>query len=238
MVGNNYLLVAVVIAIAIGFLIGYRKGFLRLAVSVAGLILVILIVTKISPYVSDYIINNTDIYSDVRTKIITIYEERSNIDTENEGENNTDVGNSDQNVRIKSIGLPAVLSDALISNNTEDIYSALAVTLFEEYVSGYLAKIVIKAGSFFGLFIVLWIAQMLLFGAIKILEKIPVLKSLNRFLGAGLGTMVSLLFIWIFFLASLVFFGNSLGNWVIVQVNSSQFLTYLFNSNMLFRFIL
>lgn len=233
--GINYLLVAVVIAMAVGFLIGYRKGLLRLAVSVAGLILVILIVTKISPYVSDYIINNTEIYNEVRTKIITVYEENTGNESV-EDTNNDEKFN--QNTRIKSFGLPEVLSNALISNNTEDIYSALAVTLFEEYVSGYLAKIVIKAGSFFGLFIVLWIAQILLFGAIKIIEKIPVLKSLNRLLGASLGLLVSLLFIWIFFMASLVFFGNSIGNWLLIEVNRSQLLTYLFNNNILFQFIL
>lgn len=224
----NYLLIAALIALIIGMVKGYRKGFLRLAVSVAGLILVVLIVTKISPYVSDYLINHTTMYNKVRTRIVTMYENKA-------ADNSTE---EKQNETIISYQLPDVISNALISNNKEDTYTALAVTLFEEYIAGYLAKIVIKAGSFVGLFIVLAIAQLCLFAAIKILEKIPVLKTVNRMLGMGLGIMMALLFIWVFFVASLVFFGNSLGNWVIVQVNNSRVLSYLFNNNLLFKFIL
>lgn len=227
----NYILIAVLIVIAIGIIQGYRKGFLRLAVSAAGLILVVLIVTKISPYVSNFMITNTSIYDSVRQKIITIYEEKALDEDNNKSQ-------EEQSQVIKSYEFPDVISDALISNNNQDIYTSLAVTLFKEYIAGYLARIMIKAGCFCGLFILLWIVQICIFSAIKVLEKIPVLKFLNRLLGMGLGVMTSLLFVWVFFVASLLLFGNSLGNYVLIQINRSEILTYLFNNNLLLRLIL
>lgn len=230
MSGVNYLLIAVITALLFGVLKGYRRGFLRLAVSLASLIFVILIVTKISPFVSDFLINNSGLYENTRQRIITIYAEQNSVLDNTVSEN--------QNITIESYNLPEIITGTLRSNNTKDMYGKLAAALFEEYIAGYLAKIVIKAGSFCGLFVILGIAMMCILAAIKILEKIPVLRTFNRLLGMFAGFGISLIFVWIFFLAIMIFFGNSLGNWMFMQIKSSRILSFVFNNNLLFQFLL
>lgn len=229
-VGVNYLLIVTLVAILIGIIKGYRKGLLRLAVYIAGLILVVLIVTKISPYVSDFLIDRTNVYDNVRQKIVTIYEEKNNINDNSQIEN--------QNATIESYGLPEVIAGALITNNTQDMYSRLAAVLFEEYISGYLAKIVIKAGSYFVLFVLLAIGMFCVLTTIKIIEKIPVLKTFNRMLGAIAGGGMVIIFVWVFFVGIMMFFYDSLGTWMFSQVKSSAILSFLFNNNLLFKVIL
>lgn len=231
---DHYLLIAVLIVLVGGAVKGYRKGFLRLAVWFAVLIASLFIVTKVSPYVSDFLIKNTTLYDNIREKIITAYENKNEEDLK--GINKTPE-NDRENDLIDSFGFPDLISDTLKTNNTSEIYNKLAVTIFRDYIAGYLSALSIRAGSFVGLFVLLAIIWFILITAIKILEKIPVLRTFNRLLGMAMGITLSLVFIWMFFLATMMFFGNSFGGWVFAQVKSDPFLTYLFNKNILFELI-
>ena len=231
---DYYLLIAVLIVLVGGAVKGYRKGFLRLAVWFAVLIASLFIVTRVSPYVSDFLIKNTTLYDNIRKKIITAYENKNEedlkgIEGEPEGDRDDDV--------IDSFGFPALISDTLKTNNTSEIYNKLAVTIFRDYIAGYLSALSIRAGSFVGLFVLLAIVWFILITAVRILEKIPVLKTFNRLLGMAMGMTLSLVFVWVFFLATMMFFGNSFGSWVFAQVRASRMLTYLFNNNILFELI-
>lgn len=228
-----YLLTAVIIVLAIGAVKGYMKGFLRLAVWFAGLIAVLFIVTRISPYLSNFIMENTSVYERVRTKIIRTYEEQSSLTAPDVPAS----GGEDENKVIDSFGFPALISDSIKINNNSEIYKKLAVTLFRDYVAGFLSALAIKAGTFAGLFILLAITQFVIFTAIKILEKIPVLKTFNRLAGMAVGITLSLVFVWVFFIAAMMFFGSSFASWVFAQVKASRLLTLIFNNNILFDLI-
>lgn len=231
---NYYLLIAVLIVLVWGAVKGYRKGFLRQAVWFAVLIASLFIVTRVSPLVSDFLIKNTTLYDNLREKIITAYENKNEEDLK---EIEDTSGNGGEDDLIDSFGFPALISDTLKSNNTSEIYNKLAVTIFRDYIAGYLAALSIKAGSFVGLFVLLAIIWFIVITAIKILEKIPVLRTFNRLLGMAMGITLSLVFVWVFFLATMMFFGNSFGSWVFAQVRASRILTYLFNNNILFELI-
>ncbi len=230
---NYYLLIGVIIVLAIGGVKGYRKGFLRLAVWFAGLIAALFIVTKISPYVSSFLIENTSLYTKLQEKIVTAYENRETDDIPGSAL----PGSGAENDAIDSFGFPELITDTLKSNNTSEIYEKLAVSLFRDYIAGYLSALSIRAGTFVGLFVLLAITEFIVFTAIKILEKIPVLRTFNRLLGMASGITLSLVFVWLFFLAVMMFFGHSFGTWVFAQVGHSRFLTYLFNNNILFELL-
>ena len=230
---NYILLTAVIIALIIGAVKGYRKGFLRLAVWFAGLIAVLFIVTKISPYVSDFLIRNTTINDVVKEKIVTAYEEKN----AGSGTEDEPAGKDRENQVIDSFGFPDLIADSIKSNNTGEIYEKLAVTLFRDYIAGYLSELSIKAGTFVALFLMLWILGLVIIMAIHVMEKIPVLRTFNRLLGMATGITLALVFIWLFFLAVMMFFGNTFGGWVFSQVKASRFLTAIFNNNLLFELI-
>ncbi len=211
------LLIAVLIVLIFGAVKGYTRGFLRIAVWFAGLIAILFIVTKISPYVSDFLMENTKVYDNLKEKIVAEYE----------------VNNED----LDSFGFPELIKDSINTNNTSEIYEKLAVTLFSDYIAGYLSSLAIRSGTFVGLFVLLAVVQFILMMTIKIIEKIPVLRTVNRLLGMATGITISLVVVWLFFLAVMMFFGRSFGSWVFAQVGASRFLTYLFNNNILFNLI-
>ena len=217
---DHILLIAVLTVLVIGAVKGYRRGFLRLAVWFAGLIAVLFIVTKLSPYVSDFLIKNTSIYDNLRENIITAYENKY-----------VESGTMD------ALGFPELITDSIESGSEVSLYDRIAVSIFTDYISGYLSTLAVKAGTFVGLFVLLAIAELILITAIKILEKIPVLRTFNRLLGMATGITLSLVFIWLFFIAVMMFFGHTFGNWVFSQVKASRLLTVLFNNNILFDLV-
>lgn len=225
----NYLFVAAVALFFICIVNGYRKGFLRIVISLLGIILIIATVTVVSPYVSNYLINHTKTYNTVKQKVIDVFEE------DNSKLDNTVPEN--QTLTIESYDLPDILKTSLIKNNTADMYQTLMVSIFEDYIAGYLARIIINAISFFGMFLMLAVFLWFVLFSADIIARIPIIKGLNKFLGAIAGSVKALIITWVFFFVIIIFFGNQIGNTMMTEVKDSRFLSFLFNINMLLRFI-
>ena len=225
----NYLFFAVIALFAYMIIRGYSRGFLRMVVTFVGLIVIIIAVKKASPYVSDYLINNTSTYSSVQKKITEKFEEA------NHKYDNTIKEN--QELTINSYEVPDVLKNNLVINNTQEIYEQLLVSVFEEYVSAYLAKTAINALSFVALFVVLVIAFKVLLAAVDIISRIPIIKGINKLIGGCIGFIEALLIVWVFFFALVVFIGTDSSSALFNMINDSKFLTLLFNTNVLIGII-
>lgn len=225
----NYLFVATVLLFLICIVNGYRKGFLRIVISLLGIILAIIAVTFVSPHISDYLINHTKTYDVVKQKVIDVFQD-----------DNSKLDNSipeNQTLTIESYDLPDIIKNTLIKNNTSEMYQSLMVTIFEDYIAGYLAKIIINAISFIGLFLMLMIFLWFVLFSADIIAKIPIISGVNKILGAVAGLIKALIIVWIFFFVVLIFFGNNIGNVMIAEVRDSVFLTMLFNLNVLLQLI-
>ncbi len=225
----NYFFIAAVALFFICIVNGYRKGFLRIVISLLGIILVIAAVTVVSPHISDYLINHTKTYDSVKQKVISVFEE-----------DNSKLDNSvpqNQTLTIESYDLPDILKTSLIKNNTAQMYQSLMVTIFEDYIAGYLAKLIINAISFIGMFLMLTIFLWFVLFSADIIARIPIIKGLNKILGAAAGFVKALIIVWVFFFVVIIFFGNEIGNTMMTEVKDSQFLSFLFNCNILLRFI-
>lgn len=225
----NILLAVVVAILAVSAVNGYRKGFLRIAISLFTIILVICVVTVISPYISNYLTNHTKVYDHLKTKVVEVF-----------ADNNAQYDNTIEENQIKTIesyDLPEIITSCLISNNKAEVYQALMVSLFEEYVAGYLAKMIINAISFIGSFLMLWIFIWFIIFSADIIAKIPIIKGFNKLLGLFAGLIKGLIIVWVGFFVAIIFFGNTIGSQMLTYINDSVILTILFNNNLLAKFI-
>lgn len=225
----NVLFIIVVALLVISAMHGYRKGFLRMAISLFTIILVIAIVTVISPYVSNYLIHHTKVYDQLKEKVVEVFADK------NEVYDNTIEEN--QVKTIQTYELPDIIKTCLIENNTAEVYSAMMVSLFEDYVAGYIAKMIINAITFIGLFLMLAILLAFVIFSADIIAKIPIIKGFNKLLGLFTGLCSGLLIVWVGFFVAIIFFGNSIGTKMLTYINDSIFLSILFNTNILVKFI-
>ena len=225
----NYLSLAVIALFIYMIGRGYNRGFLRIVVTFIGVIAIIIAVRKTSPYVSEYLINNTAAYSKIQTSISDRFAE-ANKQYDNRIPEN-------QVLTINSYDVPDLLKNNLILNNTQEMYKRLLVSVFEEYISAYLAKTAINAMSFVMLFVILFIAFKILLVVVDVISKITIKKGLNKTAGAFLGLIEALIVVWVFFFAVVMFIGYDSGSKLLSMISSSKFLSLLFNYNVLIGII-
>ena len=219
----NRLLAAVIILFAVFIFKGYRKGFLRIIISFAGTIVIIIAVAAVSPLISRYVRENTDLYEQTREKVINVFMEK--------------ISSQDKEDDIVSLDLPDIIMKDIIEKNASEMFQALLATVLRDYISGYIAKIIINAGSFVCTYIALTLILWLLFKTSDFITKIPIVKGFNRLLGMTVGFFEAVIIVWLVFLVIIMFLGNDIGSVFLKEIKDSKILTFLFNHNLLFRFI-
>lgn len=219
----NYLAIVIVVLFAFMIFRGYQRGFLRIIVYLVGMLGVLMAVRACMPVFSEVIMNNTGIYESVQKRIDDSLTDANSKNDNTNKENQTDT--------INSYRLPGSIKDSLIKNNTEDVYKHLLVEQFSDYVSAFLARKVVSVISFFVLFVFFWLIFKIVLLIVHIIEKIPVIKGLNKMAGAAVGGIEALVIVWVVFCCIIFFFGYEAGNEIMDMINDSPFLTILYNSN-------
>ncbi len=208
---------------------GYRKGFIRKTFSLLAMVLSIALVSMVSPYISDFIQYNTSIYDSLKETCAGIlYTGEGSFD------NTTQAG---QEQLIGSSYLPASVKERLVSENTASVYQMLGATGFNDYVGGYIAKMIINAISFIVAFLVVFIALRIVIRVLDLFAKLPILNGINRTAGMAMGVVQALLIIWIGFVVITIFSNQEIGRICYQYINDSAFLSALYNYNILMRFI-
>ena len=223
----NWLLVAIAALFVIFIMRGYSRGFLRMAVSLAGLLLAVFVTTKLVPNITDILENSDYVYGQVYDKVVDIFHDI------NAKYNNRST--EEQNRVISQYELPNMIVSDLIINNTKEVYETLKVTLFEEYIAKYLTLLIIKSGTFVGLYAALAIIMWIILRVTGFLSRVPVIHGLNKYLGLAAGGALALLITWIFFFVLVMFIGNDLADGLLSDIKASKVLTFLFDSDILFQ---
>ena len=109
----------------------------------------------------------------------------------------------------------------------------LGVDHFAEYVSTYLADILINAVSSIILFAVVYILIHLVVRWLDLIARLPILYGLNHIAGAVLGLIQGLLFLWIGCFLVGIFSATPLGMTLEEQINASTWLRFLYQYNLI-----
>ena len=118
-------------------LYGHYRGFLRQCVSLGALLLTVIVVKFAAPQVTSFIQDNPT----VRQNAANVILEAAGWEAPAAEEIQLP---SAQRTAIERMDLPQTLKDILLENNNNEIYQMLGVQEFTEYVSAYLADILIN----------------------------------------------------------------------------------------------
>lgn len=225
---TNLLLIGVLIFLALCILNGYRKGFLKIALSMAALVATIVIVAFLNPYVSKFLMENTGLYETLHESttefVAEIFETQVDIPI------NT---RTDEVFAIDHLTLPKAIRERLIEDNNSVVYDALGVSEFEEYLSGYLACMILNAISFIGTLIIAGFLVKVVFVMADIIEKVPGIKGMNKLAGMLLGFLQGIVIIWIGCLVVTAFGATKTGQEILRMIQDSVILSFIYNNNCL-----
>lgn len=222
----NWLLIAVGVVILGNAIRGMKVGFIRTIFSLVSMILAVILTMWISPYLKDFLKNNDKIIDGLTVKI----EKMLPFSTE-------EVLEKGQDSLIDEMKLPQFLKKSLKQNNTLEKQKELAANSFEEYISRYLADIIINALSFVLTYSIISLVLWLICSALNIISKLPVLNSMNKAEGLLAGCVQGLFWVWLLFILLTVFGSTSIGQKTMEMIGESEILSIIYNNNILLRFI-
>lgn len=226
MIIENWLSVGAGVFLIGMVLYGHYRGFLKQCVSLGALVLTIVIVKIATPYMTGFIKDNPSIRQGAADAILSIagWEEPSMEDTGLP---------SAQRMSIERLNLPQSVKDVLLENNNSEIYKILGVDQFAEYVSMYLADMLINAIASILLFIAVFVLIHMVVRWLDLIARLPILYGLNHIAGALLGFAQGLVLLWVAGFVLSLFSATLVGKMLEEQVYASTWLTFLYRYNLI-----
>ncbi|MEG2348090.1 MAG: CvpA family protein [Clostridia bacterium] len=163
--------VVLIVLLALGALCGYKKGLVGILISFICLVASIFLAFALQSSVANFL-NDTTLGKTINNSITSSLEKNIN-----EGQLNASKNSEVYNKVIQSVINGEKIEDA-----------SKSLTLF-----------ILKGISFIGIFIIVFIVGSILKLVLNLVFDLPLLNSVNKFGGMGLGILSSLVKIWLIF---------------------------------------
>lgn len=229
---GNILLIGVIVFLALCVFNGYRKGFLKIALSMVAMIATIIIVGILNPYVSRFLMEHTGLYETIKEGTQEFVDDI--IDTELNVAIST---RTDEVFAIDHLTLPKAIREKLIEDNNSVIYEALGVNGFKDYVSSYLACMILNAISFIGTLLIAGFLVRVVFVMADIIERVPGIKGMNKMVGMVFGFLQGIIIIWVACLVVTAFGATKTGQQILEMIHDSTVLSFIYNNNCLMLWV-
>lgn len=228
----------VIAAIFLGCAVwGYYKGFLKIVVSLSATLVTIILVGFLTPYVSGMIVKTFSLDETMQKKCIEILVPEAENGETPALPDGVETSRETQITLLENAKIPEMFRQLLLENNNDEIYKSLGVTTFTEYVGSYLAKIVANIISFLLTFIVVTVIIRAITYTLGIIGKLPVIGGLNRVAGGLVGIGTGLVVVWVLFIIITLMYESKIGTLCFQHIAENEFLTGLYNNNILMNFI-
>lgn len=251
----NALTIIVLIIFLIFMGLGFARGLIKSVFKIVLTVVSILLAYILAPIISNVIIENTNIDNNIRNKIYAIIEEKVEEKIRGEmSENLTGLDDATANQIvdqvleeepnrntqiefIQDLELPEFLQTALIDNNHVEMKQEIGVSNFYDYISTYLARMIVNAIGFFCTFIFLMLLFNVTLLLVNMVMKLPGLNMINRLGGAVLGFGEALIIVWVVLIIIDMSVGTKLGGQLMTQIEESKILSLINEKNLLAQFI-
>jgi len=222
----NWLTFIVIMVFILCVLTGVRRGMIKSIYSVGVVIVGFLLAAILNPLVSHFLHENNSIYQTVYKAV------EENIKIEGKIKTLTQ-----ENDVIAELPLPELVRKKLKENNNTEIYQAMAVDNFKQYIYTYITNMILNAISYLALFVLIAVLLRILAEALNIISKLPVIKELDQLAGGVLGLLQAFLLFWIFTGVLAVCSHTAWAQNLYGMINDSEVLSVLYNRNLLVEII-
>ncbi len=242
----NWLLLVVVIIILALTYNGYKKGLVSMMLSIGTLILSIMITGFLGPIFSDSLCGSQIIMDYVSEQVnenLGIEQTMNAAIDAATGKNikdNIAISSKMQENIVEQLGLPNLISSSVLDGTADIVNTAGKVTIkkFSNYLCTEIARLIIRGITYIVLFVIIRIMLKLAVKVFGIVDKIPVVEDVSQLAGGIAGAITGLMIVWVGFLFLLAFSGTSFGVSCYQCINDSPILSFLYNNNLLLKWIL
>ena len=185
------------------FLYGYRKGLVRMSVNIVSIVVSLIATRMLLPTVQTWIDQNP-----VLRELVA------------------------QRVEKITFGERAAGAESAASESVDLFYQLLGLDKLTEYIADRITCMLVSVITFILLLIVVTLLVKLAFAILARVAELPVLNFMNRTLGAVLGLVESIVYVWIFLIVISFLPENPLTLNIAMQFNDpTTWLFYLKEAN-------
>ncbi|MCD8123534.1 MAG: CvpA family protein [Lachnospiraceae bacterium] len=219
----------IVLLILIGAALrGYHRGFLRTALSMLSLILTVILVGVLQPYMTDVLREYTPLESAVEK---AVYANLETAAVQISGGETTEalagtVTAEEQVLWLEECNIPSIIQEEIL-RGTEQAAEAFALS-----ASQTVADIVMNVLGYLITFFLVFAILHLLGAFFHIVEYIPILHGVDKWLGAVLGLVQGLIAVWILCLAVTLNLPSEAGSQILAAIEDSALLSFLYNGSL------
>jgi uncharacterized membrane protein required for colicin V production len=208
---------------------GMKQGLVLTICSLVTMFLAITVTQTVTPQISARLRENEKVVDVISEQVqnVLFHEENSQ-----KREKLSD------NEKIEALGIPKMLKEDLLENANQKKYNELGAASVNEYVSVYIAYWIINSITYIVVFLIVLSILKILIHALNIITKLPVVNTLNKLGGLGIGVLEGLVIIWIGFVLITATCSTALGNSMLNQINKSRWLLYLYNNNLILKAVM
>lgn len=226
----NGLEIAALLIIVIFSLTGYIMGFLRVAYSLAAWVIAISFVTFATPYVTDFLETNTNIKPAIQEScedyIAKLAEEKISQEANSyHSETQQEAGNS------------FFLPESIMKEITGAAGGLLADSGLYKEIAGQVAHYILKGIAFLLTMLIIGIVTFWISRMLDIVSRLPIIRGPNKALGAVMGGIKGIIFVWLFFFIVQLCSASELGKQFLLYINESVFLRFLYENNILMQIL-
>ncbi len=219
----NIIFIIACIIMAVYIIIGAYRGLVKTLFSLCTLAVAVFIAGQAGPYVGK-VLQRTAIYEVIESGIEEQVSDFAWQQAEKAGE---------QIEVIDAMPMPEVIRSSLVENNNQEIYNALNIDAFAQYLSAYLTCLVLNAIGFVLTFILAILILKALEAGFDMLSKLPVIHTFNGLGGAAVGAVKGMIVLWVLCIFVTMIASTSLGSYILDQINNNSILSLIYNNNIL-----
>lgn len=221
--GFNIILIIVCVILAFYMIVGAYLGLVKSAFSLLTLAVAVFIAGQAGPYAGK-VMQHTAVYEVIEGGIEERVSDFAWAQAEKAGE---------QIEVIDTMPLPAVIRHSLIENNNQQIYNALNIDAFSQYLAAYLTCLVLNALGFVLTFILALLILKALETGLDLLSRLPVIHTFNGLGGAAIGAVKGIMVIWVLCIFVTMIASTKMGTSILEQINENPILSLIYNNNIL-----
>ncbi|WP_177214792.1 CvpA family protein [Anaeromicropila populeti] len=231
----------IVLAILASYiLMGLKEGFIKTVFSFCSIFIALIITQIVSGPISTQVRGNGVVVNYISSQVEELFslEKISVEDVEKEGKDEKAGTVSSQVNIINSLTLPESIKESLIENNNTEVYRAMEVDNFGEYINRFLTYAIINCITYSIVFGIVMLALQIIASMLNIVSKLPVVHSINKAGGAAVGAVRGFAIIWVMCIVLTIFSSTETGKIIFNQINSSAFLSFIYNNNLLAKTVI
>lgn len=231
----NVFLIAVLLILIGSAVIGYWRGFVRIAFSLVSMVFLIVLVSWATPHITEFLKENTNIYRDLEEtctrKIRSSMEEAMTHHVEG-----VELPAGVQEELTLELPIPEEWAEQILEKVQNTVTHTVEENGIYQQAGSYLADWILQGIVFFVTYFLCSIVLRLIVGLLDVVTRLPVIKGVNRALGAAAGLLQGLLLIWLLLFLVAIVSTSHLGRTLLAYIQDSSVLSWLYQHNVILYF--